>query len=508
MAAIFHRVVQNATRFPGKLAIIESHGETLTYAQLLRRIEKTVNFLHQNIVPSKSRVAVCIHEGIDIPVVVLSLNALKLSVIPINPGFQPKQINSLLKSVNADVIIIDSTTIHLSTEIHSSVTVIDLSLSDKVAVTKKISDYNSVKFGNYNQFLITLSSGSTGNPKPIILSEKNKMDRFAQAVDLYNITEKDVVLCASPFFHSLGQRLTLLPLFEGATLVQLTRFTSKSWLDVVTTNKVTFTIPVSSHLHALVELLLSSSELLTSLRCLVSSSAAINYEIKKRLIDLLSCDFREIYGTSEIAIATDLTKEQAASKSESVGLPCPGVKVRVLDEKLNNCDSNQVGQIAVKSPLTFTGYYKLPELTDNSFFDDYFLTGDLGYLDKDNYLYFVDRKKDIIITGGMNIYPSDIENVMFEHPKISSCVALGIYDSYLGEATVVVAVCEGDERLVEREVKSLLKKRLAAYQLPMKFFFRKHLPLSATGKIDKVSLRKELNALKLDISAKLRALQK
>ena len=213
-----------------------------------------------------------------------------------------------------------------------------------------------------------------------------------------------------------------------------------------------------------------------------------------------------MYGASEVATASNLDKKQLMLKLNSVGKPCPGVKIKIFDKNKNNSDVNQLGQIGVKSPLEFSGYYQLPELTKLAFHEGYFLTGDLGYLDEDNYLYFVDRMNDIIITGGMNIYPSDIESVILENPKVSSCIVLGINDYYLVEAPVAVLVSSDDERLIESELRLILKKRLAAYQLPMKFFFKEKLPLNASGKIDKVSIRAELNALNLDLSSKLRSL--
>ena len=214
-----------------------------------------------------------------------------------------------------------------------------------------------------------------------------------------------------------------------------------------------------------------------------------------------------MYGASEIATASDLNREQAASKPESVGVSCPSVEIRIVDEKFVDCKPMEVGQIIVKSPLASAGYYHLPETTEVSFVDGYFLTGDLGYLDKEGYLYFVDREKDVIISGGMNIYPSDIESLLSMHPKVRECAGVGIHDPYLGEVPVVVVVCSGDVRNVERELRSRAQQKLAASQRPMKYFFREQLPLTSSGKVDKRSLREELNELNLDLSSKLRALQ-
>ena len=508
MSIIFDRIKQNAKIFPDKSAIIDGKGAAITYLQLVERVEVRIGQLIKSVTPSFTRVALCLKESCEIPITVLALNALRVPIIPLNTELKPEQILHLLKSVDADLVITEPTTAHLFKGNHKGVNSVDLSELSKT--TESVQGFIPRIEGSdeYSQFLITLSSGSTGNPKPIILSEKNKLDRSDQAIFLYEACSDDVILCASPFFHTLGQRLTFLPLLVGATLVQLPRFSAKTWCDAVHYHRVTFTIPVSSHLHELVDPLLATPHRFSSLRCLVSSSATIDNVVKKQLFETLSCNFHEMYGTSEVATATNLKREQSVSKPESVGIPCPNVLVKVVDENLTPCKQMEVGQIIVKSPLASSGYYNLPHITEESFVEDFFLTGDLGYLDEEGYLFFVDRKKDVIITGGMNIYPSDIESVISEHTQIKECAIVGIHDPYLGEVPVAIVKCLGDTRSVEREIRSTLQKKLAPSQRPLKYFFRKHLPLTASCKLDKKSMRREINELKLDLSSKLRALQK
>jgi acyl-CoA synthetase (AMP-forming)/AMP-acid ligase II len=509
MGIIFENFKRNVVKFPNKLAIINNEqNKTLTYSQLLVQVENKINFFLESIVPQHTRVAFCLHEGVNIPIVVLALNYFGVPVIPLNPALQPEQIRHLFKSVDADIIITESKTTFLFDGFQDLVNVVNLDEPNEKQKNKKTNSFKRDSYDCTEEFLITLSSGSTGNPKPIIFSEKNKLDRFRQATQLYNVTHNDVILCASPFFHSLGQRLTFLPLLAGSTLVQLSRFTPQKWCDAIFINKVTFTIPVSSHLHGLVKPLLDSPKKFISLRCLVSSSAAIDHSVKKQLFDTLSCDFHEMYGASEVATVTDLNKDMAILKPKSVGIPCFGVDVLVVNEDLVVCNSMQVGQIIVKSTLASIGYYKLPKITQESFVNGYFLTGDLGYFDADGYLYFVDRKKDIIISGGMNIYPSDIENIINKHSQVEDCTVIGIKDPYLIEVPVAVVVSQGDSRLIEREIRRMLQQQLAPYQRPMKYFFKRSLPLTASAKVDKLSLRDELNNLGLDLTAKLRSLQK
>ena len=507
MSDIFNKIKQVADKNPDKLAIVEESGESLTYKQIVYSAEVFATNLKNVLDATDSRIAVCLDEGINIPVLVLAINLVGLSVVPINSGLKLIQISKLLDSVDADALIVDSSLTELFVNTCRGVKVVGLdSLFEFNGQSKAGVKFNPPN--HYEEFIITLSSGSTGKPKPIILSEVNKIDRAMQAAKLYKVTEDDIVLCASPFFHSLGQRLTFLPLLLGATLVLLPKFSTNKWCKIVDKQKITFTISVSSHLHELIEPLIESHKGLISLRCLVSSSSAIDEKIKNKLITSTLFDFHEMYGATEIATATDLNYADSDSKSNSVGTPCEGVNIKIIDDKYNVCLPNQTGQIVVKSPLASRGYYRLPILTEQSFVDGYFLTGDLGYLDDDDYLHFVDRKKDIIISGGMNIFPSDIEAVIGEHPLVSGVVVIGIYDSYLVELPVAIVMCESDKKLVEREIRASVQQNLASYQWPKKYFFKDKFPLTATRKIDKIALRNEFNDLNLDLSSKLRSLHR
>lgn len=507
MAIIYSAVQAVAAHFPEKEAVRGAGGNALTYSQLVDLVGVNIRNLRSLGVSGKTRVAFCLNEGVEVPVTVLALNALGATVIPLNPGLQPSQAQSFLHSVDAEVVITEQATEYLFEQGSSGIRALKLKDLNCLGGETHGNDEEFEKESCLDQFLLTLSSGSTGSPKPILFSEVNKLERARQAIGLYGITNNDVVLCASPFYHSLGQRLTFVSLLAGATLVILPRFSTRNWCSAVVDNAVTFTIPVSSHLHELVSVLLEKPFRFPSLRSLVSSSAAINDEVKKHLFECLPCDFYEMYGASEVATATSLNKRQADKKLGSVGSVCPGVRVRIVNEQFMDCRAEEVGQIAVKSPLASAGYYKLPHVTSESFVDGYFLTGDLGYLDHDRYLYFVDRKKDVVVCGGINIYPSDIEPVINEIYSVKTSVVIGLRDPYLGEVPVAIVVGCGGVHEVELAIRDHVNKSLAAFQRPLKYFFRQELPLTASGKIDKRVLRDELNALNLDLTSKLRAFQ-
>ncbi|WP_296763977.1 class I adenylate-forming enzyme family protein [Thiobacillus sp.] len=339
-------------------------------------------------------------------------------------------------------------------------------------------------------YLMVLTSGSTGQPKPILLSQRTKRLRAASAAELYGVTADDVTLAATPLYHSLAQRLVLMPLISGGTSIVMAHFTPTSWIATVREHGVTFSIAVSSQLRQILDALIASQETLPSLRCLVSSSALLDDETKARLLAHLSCAFHECYGASEIAIATNLAPGAASRKLGSVGTAIPGTDVLILDENGQAVPPDTPGEIACRTPMLFSGYYAQLAATQAAMWGDYFRTGDLGRMDSEGFLYFLGRIKDIIISGGINIYPKDIEDVVATHPAVKECAAIPLPDEKLGEVVgVVVAFHAPDAPAQPRDLQRLCMERLGDFQQPRSFFVVDALPRNAMGKLDKPVLR-------------------
>lgn len=344
-------------------------------------------------------------------------------------------------------------------------------------------------------YLMGLTSGSTGAPKPILLSQQTKLLRAAAAAALYGVSAADVTLAATPLHHSLAQRLVLLPLTGGGTSVVLAHFTPESWIAAVREHAVTFSIAVSSQLRQILDAVIDQPAALPSLRCLVSSSALLDDATKARLLAHLPCAFHECYGASEIAIATNLSPQAAAHKLGSVGTAIPGTDIRILDADGATVPPGTPGEIACRTPMLFSGYHGRPDATAAAMHDGFFRTGDLGRLDDAGYLYFLGRIKDIIISGGVNIYPKDIEDVVASHAAVRECAAIPLHDERLGEVVgVVVAFDASVPAPALRELQRLCMDRLGDYQQPRRFFIVPALPRNALGKLDKPALRQACSA--------------
>ena len=226
------------------------------------------------------------------------------------------------------------------------------------------------------------------------------------------------------------------------------------------------------------------------MKAIVSSSALLKADVKKLLINSFSCDFHECYGASEVGTVTNLSPKDALDCVNSVGKAFGGINIIIRNENGEPLLNGEVGEITVKSPTAFLGYYKLPEITSLAVKDGYFYTGDQGYLDSDGFLYFSGRKKEIIITSGMNIYPVDIESVLLAHPSVSEAAAFGIDDAALGEAVVAAIVLKNKNQvLTEKELRKWCKGKLLDYQKPLRYFFVDKLPKTSLGKVQRSKLK-------------------
>jgi acyl-CoA synthetase (AMP-forming)/AMP-acid ligase II len=501
MGILFNTFREAAERFPDKTALVTQSG-THSYASLLSQATKWAVLLYTRYGIHQPRVALLTENPFHTITASFGIARLDGNCVPTNTQLHAEQQLANWQTTDVKIVIYEPAFEH-KINANSKSGLIFISTQEVTGTDASTKIPDTFPWSERNDFLIAFSSGSTGTPKPTILSQNNKLLRAQQSWDLYYLTSDDVVLCASPYFHSLGQRLVYVALLLGGTLVYITKITPKIWLSYVSEHKVSFAISVTSHLYAVKDALLENALQLQSLKAIVTSSAPIDTDFKKKIFDAIGCDFHEIYGATEIAIATNLTKDQAVEKYASVGLPCSNIDVRILNEQGDVVPVGTIGEIAVKSPLIFQGYYKQPEATEASFVDDYFLTGDLGYIDEDGFLYYVSRQKDVIISGGINIYPKTIESVILQNPLVHEVAVIGVKDKLFGEVAIAICVTENNKNIAG-ELHRLADQNLAPYQCPLKYYFSESLPLTPTGKVSKMALRDKYNAYNEDWTMPLR----
>jgi acyl-CoA synthetase (AMP-forming)/AMP-acid ligase II len=505
LADLFYK---NAAEMPQKQAIW-CDGKTATYKEMADLVSRYSNFLVSKGVEYGDHVAIPMNNSIESVALFFTAADLGVCLVPLNPTLPLESIKTAMKSGDMKHLIarksflsecekkggvdVQGITVCLDGDFEGA-----YSFSEVATMPTTRPACEHIK--GDESLILTMTSGSTGTPKPIDISQQNKVDRSLAHIRVYGLTKEDRILAATPLYHSLAERLVILPLILGATSILLPRFTPAIWLKCAEEQKPTFTIAVSAQLAQILELIKQTdAQGIDSFRSIVSSSALLEEKVKLELIDKLQCEFHEMYGTSETSTATDICFQAAHNKQKSVGLPFDEAEVKILrDDEDTECAVREVGEIAVKSKLTCKGYYKLKNMMDLATTDGFFRTGDLGYVDEDGYLYYAGRKKELIITGAINVYPNDVDAVVSQLTAVEECAAFSYPDERLGEVVALAIVVKEDCELNERTVKVFCARNLADFQQPHKIFFVDMLPKNAMGKLQRNRILEHIKAVGLD----------
>ncbi|MCR4923131.1 MAG: acyl--CoA ligase [Lachnospiraceae bacterium] len=496
---------ENVKRYPDKEAIW-CDGESMTYSQLSSLCCKYANYLKSRGLCRGDIIGIPMNNSIASVALMLASSALGAGLAPINPTIPVESIEAAFLSGKVKHIIGRQSFFKTFKDDRDKFPGLRLCLDGNLEGIDNFEELlnsgdelpDQTGITGDETFILTMTSGSTGAPKPIELTQINKLKRIKAHVELYDIRESDRILAATPLYHSLAERLVLLPLTIGATSVLLPRFTPNLWLKCVQDQEVTFTIAVSAQLGQIAQLLSSPlAPSITSLRSIVSSSALLEPHVRRELIEKLKCDFHEMYGASEISTATSINFREALNKQQSVGRPLKEADIKIVDDDNKELKHGEVGEIACRTELIFKGYYGQKENTRKAFIlfdkaDDseeelrgkgYFKTGDLGKLDEDGYLYFCGRKKELIITGGINVYPNDIDKVVSKLDAVKECAAFSYPDDRLGEVVALALVKKEGMELSKRDVSVYCVRNLADFQQPHYIFFVESLPKNSMGKL-------------------------
>ena len=486
----------NADKYASKRAIW-CDGKAATYKELARFVNRYSNFLLKSGVSYGDHIGIPMNNSIESVALIMAAANIGAALVPINPTLPFSAIKTAFSFGDVRHLIARKSFFQQCKKsgdmpVAGVRICLDGEFSGTIPfseVAKEPDTREEVDITGRETLILTMTSGSTGAPKPIELTQENKFTRAMAHISLYGIKEDDRILAATPLYHSLAERLVILPLLIGATSVLLPRFTPQIWLNCVEEQQVTFTIAVSAQLSQIAQLLSSPfAPETSSLRCVVSSSALLEPHVRNELIEKLRCDFHEMYGTSETSTATNINFKESLTKKKSVGKPLPEAEIRILREDGGAAPAGEIGEIAVRTTLMCNSYYGMPGAMAALVADGFFRTGDIGYLDEDGYLYFSGRKKEIIITGGINVYPQDVETCVSELPEVSECAAFSYPDERLGEVVALAVVVKDGLKLNKRKVQVQCARNLADFQQPHEIFFMPELPKNAMGKLVKPKL--------------------
>ncbi|MEU0400719.1 long-chain fatty acid--CoA ligase [Streptomyces sp. NPDC006197] len=338
--------------------------------------------------------------------------------------------------------------------------------------------------------VLLYTSGTTGRPKGAVLSHAGlRHNTEVNSVHIQRMTPEDVVVGCLPLFHIFGQICTMsAAVRSGACLVMIPRFDPGAVLEAIARERATVFEGVPTMYAALLQH--PSEADVSTLRTCISGGASLPVEILHGFERRFGCPVLEGFGMSETSPVVTFNHPERPRKAGSIGTPIRDVEVRLLDDKGQDVAPGGIGELAVRGPNVMKGYWNRPEETEAAIPDGWLRTGDLARADEDGYLYIVDRKKDMIIRGGYNVYPREIEEVLHEHPAVALAAVVGVPHAELGEEVAAAVVLRPGAQVLPDELREYVKERVAAYKYPRRVWLTDALPLGPSGKI----LKREITA--------------
>jgi len=333
--------------------------------------------------------------------------------------------------------------------------------------------------------VILYTSGTTGKPKGAELTHANLyVNAKTKLETLIQLTADDVILGALPLFHSFGQTAAMnAGLMAGACLTLLARFDPAKALAIMERDRVSVFLGVPTMYTAMLAVPAAERPDTSSLRVCISGGASLPVEVLRAFEGQFGTKILEGYGLSETSPVASFNHPDRERKPGSIGTPIRDVRMRVVDEQDQEVPAGEVGEIVIQGPNVMKGYWQRPDATAEAMRGGWFHTGDMAKVDDDGYFYIVDRKKDLIIRGGYNVYPREIEEVLYEHPAVGEAAVVAVPHAELGEEVGAAVALKAGAEATPDELQAFVKERVAAYKYPRRVWLVPELPKGPTGKI-------------------------
>jgi acyl-CoA synthetase (AMP-forming)/AMP-acid ligase II len=485
---------------PDKLAI-EDGMTRLTYAEL----DTTVNRLASALVALGVRkgdvISAYLPNCLTYVLVVLAVARAGGVFSPINPRFKAREIGDILAVAKPKIVFTTAGRIAIMRDGLDrvggpSVEVIAVDGSGKrdgaLGIDSLLdgSSHPLPVVGEDDYFSLMFTSGTTGKPKGALATHRARMLWVLNAAILYGLGANDVYLGTMPQVHSAGLTFTLMHLYAGGTIEILTDFDARRYLEVVEERHVTSSLMVPTMLTMVLEELDAGGRTydLRSLRRLVTCGSPLPRATKEKVLARMTSQLFDYYGSTESNSMTVLMPDDQLRKPASVGQAFPNVEIRIAGGDGTWLSPGNVGEVWCRNPSVMSGYLGQPEATAAVFRDGWYRTGDLGYLDQEGYLHLVGRSTEVIISGGINIYPAEIEQVLMEHPGVLDCAVTGEPDPKWGQRIVAYIVVRGGWPLDQAQIQAHCARTLADYKKPRRVEFVREIPKNAGGKTIKAAL--------------------
>jgi len=464
---------------------IEDH--LLTYADLDSLTGRVAGWLRERGLEPGDRVGIMIPNVAAFPVLYYGVLRAGGIVVPMNPLLKAREVEHCLGDSGARLVFAWETAAE-----EAAVGAEPVAAANHTVTGATLEDiagwpvYTDVAARDEDDTAVILyTSGTTGTPKGAQLTHANmRANASVTAFQLFALTERDVIMGCLPLFHSFGQTCALnAAIVAGASLTLLPRFDPTAALKVIERDRVTIFEGVPTMYVALLQAGGGAADT-SSLRLCASGGAALPLEVLNGFAETFGAMILEGYGLSETSPAASFNFPGRA-KPGSIGLPIDGVEMRVVDEMGNDVATGDVGEIVIRGHNVMRGYWNRPEATAEAIKGGWFYTGDMARQDEDGFFFIVDRKKDLIIRGGFNVYPREIEEVLYEHPGVLEAAVIGVGHPTLGEEIAAAVALKPGTAGSPDELRAYVKARVAPYKYPRHVWLVPELPKGPTGKAQK-----------------------
>jgi long-chain acyl-CoA synthetase len=476
----------SAERDPERVAIKLDDAE-LTYGMLQQGASRVVALLRSKGVEPGDRVAIMLPNVPYFPVCYYGALRSGAVVVPMNVLNKRREVKFYLKDSGAKVVFLwngfaEEGEPGAADAGAECVTITPGEFEELLAGEDPVTEL--VDREDDDTAVILYTSGTTGTPKGAELTHANLRRNCELARGLFDVGEDTVTLGALPLFHSFGQTCGMnATVIGGGTLSLISRFDPDKALEIIQRDQVTVFEGVPTMYGAMLHVGDRDRYDTSSLVVCASGGSAMPVELLKGFEEAFHCKVLEGYGLSETSPVASFNHPDRDRKPGSIGTPVDGVEMKVVDDDGNDVPEGEVGEIVIRGHNVMKGYWQRPDATEETIRDGWFHSGDMATVDQDGYFFIVDRKKDMIIRGGFNVYPREIEEVLYEHPDVREAAVLGVpHDTHGEEIAAAVALKEGAS-VSEDELREFVKGHVAAYKYPRKVWFVDELPKGPTGKI-------------------------
>jgi long-chain acyl-CoA synthetase len=498
-------LAEAARRYPDKVAVVDT-GTRVTYHELWEQARSYAAGLRELGVRPGDTVAILIPNVLDFPRVYYGALAAGATLVPVHLLLTAEEMAYTLRDSGTDVLVAHSSQLQLgAAAAHAAGTrlvsvgplPVGLAdapprLEDAAAAVPALPTYATREAEDIA--VVFYTSGTTGQPKGALLTHLNLvMNATVNVVDANDASSDDVVLGCLPLFHTFGQTVGMNGTFRmGGTLVLLARFSGEAAIELMVRENVTVFHGVPTMYIALLEAA-PKAERLPQLRLCVSGGASLPVAVLERFAEAFAATIYEGYGLSETSPTATANQPAFGTKPGTIGHPIWGVEVEIarpeVEDRIEFLPAGELGEIVIRGHNVFAGYLNRPEATAEAVVDGWFRSGDLGRKDEEGFITIVDRKKDLVIRGGFNVYPREVEEALARHPAVTQVAVIGVPDEVLGEEICAVVVADRDH-VTEDELIGWSQQRLGRHMYPRQVKFVDELPMGPSHKVLKRELRR------------------